>query len=120
MLPLLYAEDETLDGGERAVRALEDVGLSHRANHLPSELSGGEQQRVAIARALINDPALILADEPTGNLDARSGAEVLEILKRLHSAGRTIVLVTHERRVADEADRVLVMQDGRLSATGSW
>ena len=113
-LPLLYAEDEAGDPAVRAQRALEAVGLAHRARHLPGELSGGEQQRVAIARALINDPALILADEPTGNLDAKSGREVLDIFRRLVGAGRTLVLVTHDRAVAERADRILLLDDGRI------
>lgn len=115
-LPLLYADDDHGDGAERAQRALVAVGLSHRGHHLSSELSGGEQQRVAIARALINDPALILADEPTGNLDARSGAEILEIFRRLVQEGRTLVMVTHDRTVAGRADRILVFEDGRIVA----
>jgi ABC-type lipoprotein export system ATPase subunit len=113
-LPLLYAEEDSGDADERAERALQAVGLAHRARHLPSELSGGEQQRVAIARALINDPAVILADEPTGNLDAESGREILEIFRRLVNAGRTLVLVTHDRAVAEGADRILVLDDGRI------
>ena len=113
-LPLLYAEEDSGDATRRAERALEAVGLTHRARHLPSELSGGEQQRVAIARALINDPAVILADEPTGNLDAQSGREVLEIFRRLVGAGRTLVLVTHDRAVAERADRILSLDDGRI------
>ena len=113
-LPLLYAEEDSGDATRRAERALEAVGLRHRARHLPSELSGGEQQRVAIARALINDPAVILADEPTGNLDAQSGREVLEIFRRLVGAGRTLVLVTHDRAVAERADRILSLDDGRI------
>ena len=115
-LPLLYADDDAGDGTARAARALEAVGLSHRARHLPSELSGGEQQRVAIARALVNNPALILADEPTGNVDAKSGTEILEILRRLVDAGRTLVLVTHDRSVAERADRILTLDDGRITA----
>ena len=115
-LPLLYADDDAGDGPARAARALEAVGLSHRARHLPSELSGGEQQRVAIARALVNSPALILADEPTGNVDAKSGTEILEILRRLVDAGRTLVLVTHDRSVAERADRILTLDDGRITA----
>ena len=114
-LPLLYAEDDAGDSAERAERALEAVGLSHRARHFPGELSGGEQQRVAIARALINDPALILADEPTGNLDAQSGGEILDIFRHLVEAGRTLVLVTHDRAVAERADRILVLDDGRIA-----
>jgi predicted ABC-type transport system involved in lysophospholipase L1 biosynthesis ATPase subunit len=113
-LPLLYAEEDTGDATERAERALNAVGLAHRARHFPSELSGGEQQRVAIARALINDPAVILADEPTGNLDAQSGREVLEIFRSLVGAGRTLVLVTHDRAVAERADRILSLDDGRI------
>src|SRR3990172_6393527 len=92
LLPLLYADDDVDDGVERAERALEAVGLGHRGHHPPSELSGGEQQRVATARALINRPALILADEPTGNLDAKSGAEILDLFGGLREAGRAIVL----------------------------
>jgi len=113
-LPLLYAEEDSGDATRRAEQALEAVGLAHRARHLPSELSGGEQQRVAIARALINDPAVILADEPTGNLDAQSGRDVLDIFRRLVGAGRTLVLVTHDRAVAERADRILVLDDGRI------
>jgi len=113
-LPLLYADDDIEDGTARALRSLEAVGLSHRAQHLPSELSGGEQQRVAIARALINNPALILADEPTGNLDAASGADILGIFRRLVETGRTLVMVTHDRGVAEHADRILSFRDGRI------
>jgi ABC-type lipoprotein export system ATPase subunit len=113
-LPLLYAESSR-DGTARAERALDAVGLGHRKQHLPSELSGGEQQRVAIARALINDPPLILADEATGNLDASAGAEVLEILRTLVRGGRTVVLITHDRNVADHADRILSFADGRMA-----
>jgi ABC-type lipoprotein export system ATPase subunit len=116
MLPLLYSEEDADDGAARAERALQDVELSHRAQHVPSELSGGEQQRVAIARALINDPALILADEPTGNLDAESSDGILGILRRLADSGRTIVLVTHDRAIAARADRLLVLEDGRITA----
>jgi len=114
-LPLLYAEDDPGDADERAERALEAVGLSHRARHFPGELSSGEQQRVAIARALINDPALILADEATGNLDAQAGREILDIFRRLRVEGRTIVLITHDTSVALCADRTLVLDDGRIA-----
>ena len=113
-LPLLYSETSR-DGTARAERALEAVGLTHRKNYLPSELSGGEQQRVAIARALINDPPLILADEATGNLDAASGAEILQILRTLVDGGRTVVLITHDKEVANHADRVLSFSDGRMT-----
>jgi putative ABC transport system ATP-binding protein len=116
MLPLLYADEQPDDAAARAERLLAEVGLSHRVNHLPSELSGGEQQRVAIARALINDPALILADEPTGNLDAAAGAEVLQILQRLVASGRTIVLVTHDAAIAAAATRMIFLEDGRVIA----
>jgi putative ABC transport system ATP-binding protein len=111
-LPLIYA------GGRirhRAARqALELVGLGDREKHMPNELSGGQQQRVAIARALINDPALLLADEPTGNLDSASTREILKLLGGLNDAGRTVVIITHEEEVADFAKRVVRMRDGRI------
>jgi len=113
-LPLLYTDKDPGNGTARAERALEAVGLSHRTRYLPSELSGGEQQRVAIARALINDPPLILADEATGNLDERSGAEILDIFRRIVDEGRTLVLITHDREVAKRADRILSFGDGRM------
>lgn len=119
MLPLLYAEEEAADGEARAERALDAVGLGHRASHRVTELSGGEQQRVAIARALINAPALVLADEPTGNLDERSGGEILDIFGRLRDAGRTLVLVTHDRAVAQRAGRILRLDGGVLLPDGS-
>jgi ABC-type lipoprotein export system ATPase subunit len=118
MLPLLYAEADLPDGEARATRALDAVGLAHRARHRPGELSGGEQQRVAAARALVNEPALILADEPTGNLDERSAAELMDIFAGLRSAGRTIVLVTHDRSVAGRADRILRLEGGRIVPGG--
>jgi ABC-type lipoprotein export system ATPase subunit len=111
-MPLLYAEDDVPDATGRARRALEVVGLADRADHTPSELSGGEQQRVAIARALINDPLLILADEPTGSLDAKSGSAVLDLLRTLPESGRTVILVTHDPAIAGRADRVLRLEDG--------
>lgn len=114
-MPLLYADDDVVDAEARARRALDAVGLANRADHTPGELSGGEQQRVAIARALINDPALILADEPTGSLDAKSGAEVLDLLRSFADAGRTVVLVTHDPAIAVRADRTLVIADGRIA-----
>jgi len=113
-LPLLYTDKDPGNGTARAERALEAVGLSHRTRYLPSELSGGEQQRVAIARALINAPPLILADEATGNLDERSGAEILDIFRRIVDEGRTLVLITHDREVAKRADRILSFGDGRM------
>jgi len=112
-LPLIYV------GGihhrqERAAEALERVGLGERADHKPTELSGGEQQRVAIARALINNPALILADEPTGELDTHSSAEIMAIFRELHQEGITIVLITHEADIAAQAQRIIHIQDGRI------
>jgi putative ABC transport system ATP-binding protein len=121
ILPLIYSDtDEDMHG--RAVRVLESVGLSDRVNHLPRELSGGQQQRVAIARALVNSPRIILADEPTGNLDSVSGQEVMGIFRKLHAEGATLIVVTHDMDVAMQADRIIQMKDGRISSdrpTGS-
>lgn len=113
-LPLLYSGVSSSERRLRAEESLERVGLGERLSHLPSQLSGGEQQRVAIARALINNPQLLMADEPTGNLDTRSGAEVLDILKDLNRKGISLVMVTHERHVAEHGDRIIHLRDGEI------
>lgn len=114
LLPLIYADHYPEDAEELGEHALAMVGLGDRIDYRPNQLSGGQQQRVAIARALITDPSIILADEPTGNLDSRSGAEVMAIFQRLHRDGRTIVVVTHDRELAEHAERVIVLGDGRI------
>jgi putative ABC transport system ATP-binding protein len=114
--PLLYQGVGRRERHARAVAVLERLGLGDRLTHESSELSGGQQQRVAIARALVTEPALILADEPTGNLDSQAGAEVIAILRQLHAAGRTIVLITHDPAVAAAAGRQVRIADGRLAA----
>ncbi len=113
-LPLVYA-GSVRHRRERANEALERVGLAERANHKPTELSGGEQQRVAIARALVNNPPLILADEPTGNLDSKSGAEIISIFHKLHQDGKTVILITHEADIAARAQRTIRLHDGRIA-----
>ena len=117
-LPLLY-QGRIPDARARAKVALERMGLADRMDHRPTELSGGERQRVAIARALVAEPALLLADEPTGNLDSGTGEEILGLLEDLHASGRTLLLVTHDAGVAAHAERVIQMQDGRIVARGT-
>ena len=112
-IPMVYGTGRV--DRKRAKQALERVGLGARANHFPTELSGGEQQRVAVARALINNPALILADEPTGNLDAEAASPVMDLLQSLHAEGRTILLVTHDPAVASYASRVILLRDGAIA-----
>ena len=113
-VPLFYKRVPQRERRERCLRYLEAVGLSHRLSHYPTQLSGGEQQRVAISRALVNEPVLILADEPTGNLDSKSGEDVLRIFDDLHAQGRTIVMVTHNPDIARDLPRVVEMRDGRF------
>jgi putative ABC transport system ATP-binding protein len=113
-LPTLYSKIERAERERRATKALRMVGLAERMHHFPSQMSGGQQQRVAIARALVNRPAILLADEPTGNLDSRTSVEIMEILQNLNEAGLTIVLVTHEHDIAQFAKRVLVFRDGKI------
>jgi putative ABC transport system ATP-binding protein len=115
-LPLVYAGVRPAERRRRAHEALDTVGLASRADHRPGELSGGQQQRVAIARALVTEPGMILADEPTGNLDSTSSADVLGLLQDLHGAGRTIVLITHEHDIADRASRMLEIRDGKVAS----
>ena len=119
MLPLLYNGYEPLPDKacyERAIAALESVGLGDRVHHWPNELSGGQQQRVAIARALVNNPSILLADEPTGNLDTQSSEEIIELLHQLHDQGATIVMVTHEPGIADHAERAIYLLDGQIAS----
>ena len=113
-LPMIYSDVPEKERIERAREVLEAVGLAHRAKHRPAELSGGERQRVAIARALVNNPSIILADEPTGNLDSRTGTEIMGIFRRLNENGITIVLVTHEREIASYARRIIHLRDGMI------
>jgi putative ABC transport system ATP-binding protein len=112
-IPLIYSERKDISG--LASNTLKLVGLSDRINHIPTELSGGQQQRVAIARALVNDPDIILADEPTGNLDSKSGLEIISIFQRLKKLGKTIVLITHDLNIAEHAGRIIKIVDGKIS-----
>ena len=115
-LPLKYASVKQSERLIRAEEVLDKVGLSHRLTHKPTELSGGEQQRVAIARALVNSPSILFADEPTGNLDSKTGHEVLEIFKDLNKRGQTIVVITHEREIAEQSQRIITIKDGEISS----
>jgi putative ABC transport system ATP-binding protein len=117
-LPLTYRGMTPAVRKERVARALDDVGMSHRAKHLPSQLSGGQQQRVAVARAIAGEPSLLLADEPTGNLDSKSGEAVMELLRRIHGNGATICIVTHDPRYARHAQRSINLFDGRIVDAG--
>lgn len=113
-LPLVYRGMKKDERNKLALEALERVGLSHRLDHLPKQMSGGQQQRVAIARAVAARPPIILADEPTGNLDSHSGVEVMKILHELHEEGRTVILITHDNDIANEAQRIIRIQDGQI------
>lgn len=114
MLPLLYGKFSHKQMKKAAIKALQDVSLGERINHFPNQLSGGEQQRVAIARALVNNPSIILADEPTGNLDTKAGEEIMKILEKLNNEGRTIVVVTHESHIAKFTKRIVKIKDGKI------
>lgn len=113
-LPMIYAGASKAERREAAEEALAKVGLTERANHKPNELSGGQMQRVAIARALVNKPAILLADEPTGNLDTKSSKEIMEIFNNLHTEGATILMVTHEEDIANYSDRIITFRDGKI------
>lgn len=113
-LPLIYAGVETKERMQQAAKLLERVGLGDRMHHRPNELSGGQKQRVAIARALINNPSIIMADEPTGNLDSKSSVEIMEIFKELNDSGKTVIVVTHDPEIAEQAKRIITVRDGKL------
>lgn len=116
MLPMKYAGVKEKEAEKRATNVLEKVGLSDRINHAPSELSGGQQQRVAIARALVNNPSIIFADEPTGNLDSQTGEDVMNLFKELNSLGQTIILITHEEDIAKQSKRIIHIKDGLIES----
>ncbi|MBL4716692.1 MAG: ABC transporter ATP-binding protein [Bacteroidia bacterium] len=115
-LPLIYAGYDKKQRAEMALKVLDNVGLGDRVNHKPNELSGGQRQRVAIARALVNSPSIILADEPTGNLDSKTSEEILRVLKEVHGQGNTIIVVTHEESIAQQAERIIRLMDGLVES----
>ncbi|MCD6477390.1 MAG: ABC transporter ATP-binding protein [Candidatus Aenigmarchaeota archaeon] len=114
MLPMWFVGKPEKERRRRAMKVLNEVGLKNRANHKPSEMSGGERQRVAIARALVNDPPIIVGDEPTGNLDSKSGMEILKIFEKLHKQGRTVIIVTHDIKIANKTKRKIHIRDGKI------
>ena len=116
MLPLKYAGSNKIEAITRSNKVLDQVGLSNRANHAPSELSGGQQQRVAIARALVNKPSILFADEPTGNLDSKTGADVMNLFKDLNENGQTIIIITHEDSIAQQSKRIITIMDGLIKS----
>ena len=116
MLPLKYAGLKKVEARKRSQKVLDLVGLTSRANHTPAELSGGQQQRVAIARALVNEPGILFADEPTGNLDSKTGQDVMKIFKELNEKGQTIILITHEESIANQSNRIITIMDGLIKS----
>jgi putative ABC transport system ATP-binding protein len=119
-LPMVYAGVGSKERRERAARTLDQVGLGDRMDHKPNELSGGQRQRVAVARALVNNPSILLADEPTGNLDSATSVEIMELFQTLHNQGQTIILVTHEPDIATHAKRQIILRDGKVESDGSF